>query len=97
LASEIRCTIPRIYTDGLISLIKTKGFPNNQLNDESKRTTLRLVEVKDPVTQLPVGHQKRLLTLDKEGNVIEAEEVYDYDNEEERVDYEDEVEEEEKH
>jgi hypothetical protein len=57
LASEIRCTIPKIYTEEIISLIRTKDFPNNELNDKSKRTTMRLVPVKDPETQLPLRYQ----------------------------------------
>jgi hypothetical protein len=51
LASEIRCTLPRLYTEGIVTLLKTKGFPNNELNDESKRTTLRLVEVVEEVKE----------------------------------------------
>ena len=57
LASEIRCIVLKTYVESPLSLIKTKGLPDNQLNDESKRKTLRIVPIKDPQTQMVIGHR----------------------------------------
>lgn len=74
LASEIRCTVPKLYVEGLVNMLKTKDFPNNELNDESSRKTMRLVPVKDPETQLPLRYESRVQEKEKGG---EEEEEYD--------------------
>ena len=96
LASEIRCTILKTYAESPSALAHNHTFRHIPFTDNKGNTGLRLVEIKDPVTRLPLKYEVMSGSSEEEDEeTYEGEEETEAEKEEQPVEEEEQEDEEE--